>query len=101
MIGVCGHSIRYLPRHHNANRPLSLSFYFKIDLLLQPVNSRLCEAEETGVVETVVDGRVELQVLVKTGDFLNLGLLQVPASDLEILLQTTLVVGLGDDSTLR
>jgi len=50
------------------------------------------------VVETVVDGRVELEVLVKSRDLLNLGLLHIPASDLEVLLETVLVVGLGDDS---
>lgn len=50
------------------------------------------------MVETVVDGRVELEVLVKSRNLLNLGLLHIPASNLEVLLKTVLVVGLGDDS---
>jgi len=40
--------------------------------------ARLREAEKTWVVKTVVDGRVELEVLVEGRDLLNLRLVHVP-----------------------
>jgi hypothetical protein len=47
---------------------------------------------------TYVCGGVELEVLVKVRDLLDLLLLQVEAGDVQVLLQTVLRVALGDDS---
>lgn len=60
--------------------------------------ANLTEEEEVRVVKTVVDRSVEALVEVKARDLVNLGLAEVEVGDLQVLLETALVVGLGNDS---
>jgi len=53
---------------------LFMLYFFNFIICL----ARLCEAEKTRVVEAVVDGGVELEVLVEGRDLLNLRLVHVP-----------------------
>lgn len=50
-----------------------------------------------GDVEAVVDGVVEAETSVKAADGLNLVLSKIEAADVEVLGETVLVVGLGDN----
>ena len=68
--------------------------YEKTHTLLSPRPPIL---SKDGDVEAIVDRVVEAEASVKTADGLNLILLEVEATDIKVLSETILVVGLGND----